>query len=82
MQPRGLGLKASDEFTVPLCRVHHRQAHHAGDERKWWESAGIDPVTMARSLWEHTRGASNHQLVHALVEPSAPADSPNPAITP
>jgi Rad52/22 family double-strand break repair protein len=26
-QPRGLGLKVSDEFTVPLCRVHHRQLH-------------------------------------------------------
>jgi hypothetical protein len=82
MESRALGLKASDEFTVPLCRMHHRQAHHAGDERKWWESAGIDPVTMARSLWEQTRGASKHQLVHALVEPSASADSANPAITP
>jgi hypothetical protein len=31
-QPRGLGLKVSDEFTVPLCRVHHRQLHQAGNE--------------------------------------------------
>src|SRR5262245_45011764 len=23
-QPRGIGLKVSDEFTVPLCRGHHR----------------------------------------------------------
>ncbi len=82
MQPRALGLKASDEFTVPLCRMHHRQAHHAGDERKWWESAGIDPVTMARSLWEQTRAGSNHQLVQALVEASASADSVIPATTP
>jgi hypothetical protein len=26
-QPRALGLKVSDEFTVPLCRDHHRQVH-------------------------------------------------------
>ena len=27
-QSRGLGLKVSDEFTVPLCRAHHRELHH------------------------------------------------------
>src|SRR5262245_36314596 len=26
-QPRGLGLKVSDEFTVPLCAIHHRDLH-------------------------------------------------------
>ena len=29
-QPRALGVKVSDEFTVPLCRGHHRQLHQAG----------------------------------------------------
>jgi hypothetical protein len=55
MQPRALGLKASDEFTVRLCRVHHRAAHHAGDERAWWKAAGIDPMKFARRLWKQTR---------------------------
>jgi hypothetical protein len=32
-QPRGLGMKVSDEFTVPLCRGHHRQLHQAGSDR-------------------------------------------------
>ena len=36
-QPRALGLKVSDEFTVPLCRGHHRQLHQAGNEIVWWE---------------------------------------------
>ena len=31
-QPRGLGQKVSDEFTVPLCRAHHRELHRAGKE--------------------------------------------------
>jgi hypothetical protein len=55
MQPRALGRKASDEFTVPLCRVHHRAAHRAGDERAWWKAAGIDPMKFARGLWKQTR---------------------------
>ncbi len=25
-------MKVSDEFTVPLCRGHHRQLHQAGNE--------------------------------------------------
>ncbi|WP_441294481.1 DUF968 domain-containing protein, partial [Escherichia coli] len=41
MQVRALGLKVSDEFTVPLCRVHHRAVHRVGDERAWWASAGV-----------------------------------------
>jgi DNA recombination protein Rad52 len=31
-QPRAIGLKVSDEFTVPLCRSHHSQLHRAGNE--------------------------------------------------
>src|SRR4029077_268294 len=26
-QSKGLGLKVSDEFTVPLCAIHHQQNH-------------------------------------------------------
>jgi hypothetical protein len=55
MQPRALGRKASDEFTVPLCRVHHRAVHRVGDERAWWKASGIDPIKVARKLWKRTR---------------------------
>ena len=54
-QPRALGRKASDEFAVPLCRVHHRAVHRVGNERTWWKAAGIDPLSVARKLWTHTR---------------------------
>jgi hypothetical protein len=50
-QSRALGRKASDEFTVPLCRTHHREVHRIGDEPAWWTKAGIDPNAIARSLW-------------------------------
>jgi hypothetical protein len=54
-QPRALGRKVSDEFVAPLCRIHHRAAHRAGDERAWWEQVGIDPVKVARELWRKAR---------------------------
>jgi hypothetical protein len=55
LQPRALGRKPSDEFAVPLCRVHHRAVHRARDERAWWQAAGIDPIKIARKLWKETR---------------------------
>jgi hypothetical protein len=51
-QPRALGVKVSDEFTVPLCRVHHRQLHQAGDEIAWWKTFNLDALMVARQLWE------------------------------
>lgn len=56
-QARGLGLKVSDEFTVPLCAIDHDALHRAGDERKWWEAKGIDPVPIAEALWSASRAA-------------------------
>ena len=50
-QSRALGRKVSDEFTVPLCRGHHREVHRSGDEAAWWINAGIDPTVPARGLW-------------------------------
>jgi hypothetical protein len=29
---RAMGRKVSDEFTVLLCRTHHRDIHRFGDE--------------------------------------------------
>ena len=54
-QPRALGRKASDEFTVPLCRMHHREVHRVGDECAWWKAAGIDPLKVAGKLWKEAR---------------------------
>jgi hypothetical protein len=52
-QPRALGRKVSDEFTVPLCRVHHRDLR--SDEKAWWEAAKIEPMEIAERLWLETR---------------------------
>jgi hypothetical protein len=53
-QPAALGRKVSDEFTVPLCRGHHREVHRCGDEAGWWKTTGIDPTAAARVLWLKT----------------------------
>jgi hypothetical protein len=53
-QTRGLGLKVSDEFTVPLCRGHHRELHRAGNEPQWWAARGVDALDAARKLWTET----------------------------
>jgi DNA recombination protein Rad52 len=53
-QPRGIGLKVSDEFTVPLCRGHHRQLHQTGNEAGWWENVHIDALAIAKELWKQT----------------------------
>jgi hypothetical protein len=50
-QSRALGRKVSDEFTVPLCRGHHREVHRCGDEGAWWAKTRIDPSAAARTLW-------------------------------
>ena len=50
-QKRALGRKVSDEFTVPLCRGHHRELHRCGDEAAWWTKLGLDPIAAARTLW-------------------------------
>src|ERR1019366_7419227 len=53
-QPRALGRKVSDEFTVPVCRLHHRELHRHGDEAAWWSGLNIDPVPIAFALWRST----------------------------
>ena len=53
-QSRALGRKVSDEFTVPLCRTHHREVHRCGEEGSWWQKTAIDPLAAARTLWLET----------------------------
>jgi hypothetical protein len=53
-EQRAMGRKVSDRFSVPICRLHHRELHRRGNERAWWESQGIDPLNFATTLWAKT----------------------------
>jgi hypothetical protein len=85
MQPQALGRRVSDEFAVPLCRTHHRALHRHGDEAAWWLSAGIDAVTIAHRLWQHTRlngGAIQEHLDPLLGPPTVQAAGPEQSTGP
>jgi ERF superfamily len=78
-QVRALGRKVSDEFTVPLCRLHHRELHRARNEADWWARLGIDALQTARKLWEETR-SPGESASSTEIQPG-PA-GPTPAIPP
>jgi ERF superfamily len=78
LQPRALGRKASDEFTVPLCRIHHRLVHRVGNEAAWWKDAGIDPIKAARKLWKNSRIASGRIEPDQTSEGAASVPSSEP----
>ena len=54
-QPRAMSRKVSDEFTVPVCRLHHRELLAHGDEKLFWKRINIDPLPIALRLWKQGR---------------------------
>lgn len=56
---RSLGAKATDQWTVPLCAIHHlADVELVGSKREleWFESKSImDPYSLAQGLWTATR---------------------------
>ena len=73
-QSRALGRKVSDEFTVPLCRGHHREVHRHGNEAAWWSKAGTDPTVAARALWLETHPLHTARKKMARESPTAEAN--------
>jgi hypothetical protein len=62
----------SDEFTVPVCRIHHRELHRFGDEAAWWQKLNIDPLPVALRLWQHTRLNGQKAVPSDGITPSQP----------
>jgi hypothetical protein len=77
-QPRALGRRVSDEFIVPVYRVHHRELHRSGDEAAWWRRFNIDPLTVALRLWQQTRGDSELSPSGDTATSAKAAESPEP----
>jgi hypothetical protein len=57
-QPRALSRKVSDEYTVPVCRLHHRELHRYGDEASWWVGVQVDPLPVALELWRRSKSSA------------------------
>ena len=81
-QRRGLGIKVSDEFTVPLCATHHQQLHNTTKEREWWQERKINPLIIAGTLWRESRlhyadpaQAADKEPIHSLPEASSTESS-------
>jgi hypothetical protein len=70
-------MKVSDEFTVPLCRGHHRQLHQAGNETTWWEHLKINALEIARNLWEQTHPKSAAAIKTQLSDDAAETKTEN-----
>jgi len=62
---RALGRKVSDEFTVPLCRIHHRELHLRADETAWWGEHKIDALAAAQRLWAQTHNPTGEDAAKA-----------------
>ena len=61
VQPKARGLKAGDQWVVPLCLLHHTALHARGDERAWWAEGGRGgaevATNLAQSLWAESLAA-------------------------
>jgi hypothetical protein len=69
-EQRAMGRKVGDRFTVPICRLHHRELHRRGNERAWWQKQGIDPLVVAASLWAKTHAATPTGLAADIGRPA------------
>ena len=55
----GKGMKAGDEWAVPLCYEHHQGQsglHNNGNEQEFLKVYGVDGPQLARILWGASHG--------------------------
>ena len=50
-EPRGMGLKTSDNCAVPMCHNCHSELHMAGNEELYWDLRGINAYMWANKNW-------------------------------
>jgi hypothetical protein len=74
---------ADEMLTVPLCRDHHQQLHHHGNEMAWWTNLQIAPMEAARELWAATllpgEPASDHKTTEVAKRQPGKIDPANDA---
>ena len=50
---RGVGMRATDKWALPLTPDEHREIHHSGSrkEKEWFAARGVDCYELSRALW-------------------------------
>jgi len=61
----GVGAKPNDSFVLPLCGNHHRAQHQCGNERRFWNDLGMDPILYALALFE---ASGNHDQAVRIIQ--------------
>ena len=53
---RGMGMRATDRWAIPLSRYEHNLCHCIGSkhEEAWFRSKGVNAIRLANELWEAT----------------------------
>ena len=50
---KGMGTKSDDRFCLPVCTLHHAEAHRYGNDKLYFQKNGIEnPESLALSLWK------------------------------
>jgi hypothetical protein len=72
---QGMGRKPADDQAVPLCHQHHMEEHTG--PKTFWGRLGLDPVEIARELYQVSPDITAMKLVLMRVY-STPAFTPPP----
>lgn len=55
---RGMGLRSSDRWAVPLCRRHHEEVERVGSRNETIWFGGLNPIDLAHALWKASPDAA------------------------
>lgn len=52
---RGVSLKSTDKWAIPLTAEEHRETHKVGTKKEfaWFMARGINPLNLASALWSN-----------------------------
>lgn len=82
---RGMGLRSTDKWTVPLCRGDHDDVESVGsrNEIRWFQMHGVDdPLALAEALWSATGDLPTMLKIVQAHRLGAPAKTVQPAVPP
>ncbi len=53
---RGLAIKSTDRWAIPMCNLHHGEIERAGSKNEiaWFEERGVDALALANTFWDRT----------------------------